>query len=142
MATRTYDPKNVLLSFANNAIQGYGPDSFIEAERESDGFTDKAGNTGEVARARSADHRGTVKVTLMQTSPYCDILSNLALADEQGLSSPMPLRLEELNGTTLLEGADAWIVKFPTVKRAKEVEVVEFTIRVGELKVFVGGMLS
>jgi hypothetical protein len=142
MATRTYDPKNVVLSFAGTPIQGYGPDTFIEAERDADGYTDVAGTSGEVARAKSNDHRGSIKLTLLMTSPYVDKLSTLALADEQTGSGVAPVELKELNGTTLVSGTDGWIKKFPAVKRAKEVETVEFEIRVGEMKVFVGGMLS
>src|SRR4029077_4459958 len=69
-------------------------------------------------------------------------LSNLALADEQTGAGVAPVELKELNGTTLIAGTDAWIKKFPAMKRSKEVDTVEFEIRVGEMKVFIGGMLN
>lgn len=141
MATKTYDPAKVLVSFAGQLITGIAPDTFISAERNEDGFTLVVGAGGEATRSQSRNRSGTVTLTLMASSQANDILSAQAAADELAGTGVAALFIKELNGTTRAMAASAWIKKLPTVERAREAGTVEWTFECEALDLTVGGLL-
>lgn len=141
MATRTYDPKLVILTFGNINVTGYFKGTFIEATRAEDNFKGMTGASGETARSKMNDRRGTVKCTLMATSQTNDFLSAVATVDEQTAAGQAPLQMKDLNGTLFLHATSAWVQKWPDVKKAEEVEGVEWIFECAELDVFIGGLL-
>lgn len=141
MATKTYDPAKVLVSFAGQVITGFAPDTFISAERNEDGFTLVVGAGGEATRSRSRNKSGTVTLTLMASSQSNDILSAVALADELSGTGVSPLFVKEFNGTTLVMAQNAWIKKLPTMERAKEAGTVEWVFECEAVDLLLGGLL-
>lgn len=142
MATRTYNPLNIIGTFKGHHIRGYGPDTFVIAERQEDAFSDIVGCDGEVTRVQSNDKRGTVTWTLMPESDSNDALSAFAVLDEESGAGKGELILKDTNGTTLFHSSDAWIVKFPRFERGKEPGPCEWVIRCAKLETFIGGSLS
>ncbi len=136
---RTYDPNKVSCTFKGNIITGYGKDSRIEAERSEDLFTTQVGCDGEFARSVSRNRMGTVKITLLATSPTNDVLSAALALDELTGAGAGELSVEDHNGTSLVRSAAAWVKKMVPLKRGKEVEENEWTLECGELEIFVGG---
>lgn len=47
---KTYNPKEVLVSFDTHSVTGYAEDSFINLEKNGDGITDVVGCDGEQIR--------------------------------------------------------------------------------------------
>lgn len=137
---KTYDPAQVVVTFLGNILTGFGPDTFITAERESDAFTDEVGADGEVARARSKDKRGTVTLTLLQTSMSNDVLSAAAAADELGGLGAGPLLVKDLNGATLVAAESAWVQKVANVEFGAELGTREWMLRCADVSVLVGGI--
>lgn len=137
--TRTYDPGEHLCSFLGVPITAFGPDTFIEAARNEDGFSIQVGAGGEVARSRNRNRSGRVTFTLLATSPENDLLANLALVDEATGEGIGPLFIKDRLGTTLLHAQNAWIVKLPDVSRGKEAGTVAWMIDCDRLEMFVGG---
>lgn len=140
-ATRTYDPAEHLVSFLGNILTAFGPDSFIEAERNEEAFTLTVGAGGEPARARNRNISGRVTITLLATSPENDLLSNAMLLDEIAGEGIGPLFLKDQGGTMVVHAESAWIVKAPAISRAKEVPVYVWIIECAKMEVFAGGTL-
>ena len=142
MSTRTYDPALNLLSFAGLNLTGaYAPDTYITAERNEDTFSLQVGASGETVRTKSNNLSGKVTVTLLARSQVNDLLSALAVADENTAAGVAPLFMKELNGTTVLAAESAWIVRQPNTERAKEAGTVEWVFECSNLQMFNGGLL-
>jgi hypothetical protein len=141
MATRTYDPAEILCSFLGNPITAWGPDTFIAATRNEDGWTVTVGAGGEEARTRNRNRSGKVTITLLASSPENDILSAAAELDEQSGEGVGPLFIKDRLGTSLVHAENAWIMKKPDLGRAKALGVVEWVIETGRLETFAGGSL-
>jgi len=139
---KTYDPGQVIVSFAGVILHGIAPDTFVTVERDEDGWMKTAGADGEVARTRNRNRMGRVTATLLQSSSSNDELSALAILDELSASGSGPLIVRDLNGTTLCAAENAWIVKFANAEFAKEHGNREWMFDCDKLEMFVGGALS
>lgn len=137
---KNYDPGRIIVVFNGVQLTGFA-DDLVEITRNTDAFSDEAGPQGDTVRIRSRDRRGNVNVTLQQASPSNDILSTFASTDESAGTAYGPVMVKDLNGTTLAEGANAWIVKIPDSKFAAAHGTRVWSIRVAELKLLVGGSL-
>ncbi len=141
MSVRTYDPAQFLFSFAGVPLTAYAPDTFIKVERDEDSFSKQTGATGEVTRSKSNNRGGKVTLTLMSHSQDNDALSAIQAADELSGTGVAPLQGKELNGTTVVSAANAWIQKPPAVERGKESGTTEWTFDCAVIEVFNGGLL-
>lgn len=118
----TLDPLAIIVSFGSANIAGFMEGTYVEASRDKDAFTKKVGATGDVARIRQRDISGSIKLTLMQTSPSNTVLANYALSGENfGIPLPaiqpdvFPFMITDLLGSTVLHAPSAWIRKFTNV---------------------------
>jgi len=135
----SYDPSQVVVTFAGAALHGFADGAFIKAERHEDAFMLQVGADGEAARARNRNRSGSATLTLQQTSVSNDALSGLAALDEAGGAGTGPLLVKDLNGSTLLLAPVAWIKKLAAVEYGKELGHREWTFETGEFVIFVGG---
>lgn len=140
-APAVLDPSQYTLSVAGFNITGYGPGTFITVTRDEESFRDQAGADGEVARIRNKDKRGTIKVSLMQTSASNDILAALAAADDIGGagSGSVLLKDNSPSGRMIIQSETGWVKKQPEVQLGDEVQIREWEIRCSRLEMFVGG---
>jgi hypothetical protein len=139
MATKTYNAKKVLISFAGKTLTGVLDGSFVKVSRNNDSFMLAIGSDGEAARAANADKSGTVTVTLMQTSPSNDDLSNLMSTDELTNTGTGALFVKDASGRTLVSAVDAWIRKPADVEFAREITGREWVFETGNLEIFNAG---
>ena len=139
MATKTYNAKKVLISFAGKTLTGTLDGSFVKVSRNNDSFMLAIGSDGEAARAANADKSGTVTVTLMQTSPSNDDLSNLMNADELTNTGTGALFVKDASGRTLVSAVEAWIRKPADVEFAREITGREWVFETGNLEIFNAG---
>lgn len=139
MATVNYHPDKVILSFKHVLITGYANDTFISVERTEDGFSEYVGTLGDVCRTRNLNRTGTVTLTLMMSAPSNDLLTAIALHDEQTGYGTGPLLLKDLNGTTVCSASQAWIRKLPTIERGKEAGTIQWVIACADLVIRAGG---
>lgn len=142
MALKTYDPKLVILTVGGVPISGFADGTFISAMRSNDSFTKVSGADGIVTRAKSNDKSGEITITLQQSSPSNDVLNGFAQLDERANAGIVPVTIKELNGTTLLFGAEAWVRKPADTEYGKEVSNREWTIDVAELEYNIGGIIA
>jgi hypothetical protein len=131
----------VRVIFAGIPITGFGDGTYITAARRNPTWTMVSGADGETARSKSNDKSGSVVFTLLQTSASNDLLSAKALLDELSGNGVGAILIQDLFGTTLLQGETAFIEKPADVTLSKEVEGREWTLLVDRLNMTVGGSL-
>ena len=135
----TQSPDRIIASWNNINITGYADDTFIEIERDEDGFTFMTGALGDTTRVRSLNRSGKVTFTLMALAPVNDLLADAAQEDEDTGEGYGPLQIVDLNGTMLVSAANAWISKRPKIERAREATTVQWVLQCADLVVFEGG---
>lgn len=136
-----YDPGRVTLSFRGIIITGFADETFIKAERDEDTFSKSVGAVGDVTRIRNRNKSGSVTVTLMAGAVTNDLLSAVALEDEVSGTGVGPLMVKDLNGTTMVTSAVAWIRRQANVERGTEDSNVEWVLDCEKLEMKVGGFL-
>ncbi len=138
----TYDPNQHMISFGAIVLDsGFGPDTFITVNRESPAWEDEAGVNGNVQRSKINDDRGTVEITMQQTSKKNDQLTahyQLDRATPGGIGAK-PFLLLDLNGTTKIFTEEAWLSESPPVERARVAGVSVWKIRLAKIVELHGG---
>ncbi len=120
MAVKTYDPKQVIVTFGGVPISGFADGTFISVSPNNDRFTKAVGADGEVARSKSVDYSHEVTLTLLQTALSNAYLTGILTADQLTNEGKLPLSITDLSGTTLMLWPEAWIRVEPDVEFAKE----------------------
>jgi hypothetical protein len=147
MATfKNYDPGRVVVVVNGVQIQGFGEGTFVKVSRKTPSFSTKVGAGGDVVRTKSRDRRGTIEITLMQSSPSNDYLSGLCVTDElvdQGVGAVGPALVKELNGTTVMGGTSSWVTQPADAEYAADSGMRTWVIEVATLApAFVGGLTA
>jgi hypothetical protein len=137
--TREYDPGQIIFNVGGRDVSGYAAGTFVEVERNKDGFTLVVGSDGENTRVKSQDRSGTFKCTLQQSSPLNDYFSSLATQDELSSNAVVPILLKDANGTTIAQAKQGWVKKKASSSFADAVENREWTFETGNLSYEVGG---
>lgn len=139
MGTKAMDPAMCVFTLAGIEIKGWAEGTKLMATFP-ELFTMKVGLDGEVARGKTNNKTSLWKLSLMETSESNDVLSTLFLADDGApAGTVVPLFYKNLNGTTLITAASAWIVGWPEMGVEGEPGAREWTIQCGETIVFIGG---
>lgn len=139
----TYDPAHVTGVFAGQLFVGLADGTFFNVARDEDAFSKNVGSDGRVIRTRNRNRAGSVTVTLQQSSPMNDVLSAIALADEQGGAGVFPFFLKDGGGTTLVTAPNAWIRKLPDGTFSKIAEDNrEWILDCDEVVMHVGGLIT
>lgn len=141
--TKIYDFDQVSLILGKILVDSgaLDPDNGILVEYDSDRFVDVVGAGGEVARSKTNDARANVTFNLLQTSDSNDLLSiehDLDLISPGGVGV-FPLMINDRNGRTILVAEKAWILRSPNIALNSAPGFIEWIIRVGNLKPFIGG---
>jgi hypothetical protein len=92
-----------------------------------------------VARRVTNDRRGTITLSLLQTSRSNLVLSTLAVADELSGNVVFPVVIKDQRGNDLHIAASAWIRKMPRTEYRAGVAMRAWELRTNYLNMFVGG---
>lgn len=138
---KNYSPSLVTMSFRDINVVGIAESTFVEVERNEDGFSTQAGANGDVTRTRNLNRTGKVTITLQQASPTNDLLTSAYRLDELTGSGYGAIQIKDLSGTAVCEATHAWILKLPKMERAKESGSVIWVFECADLKLYVGGNL-
>lgn len=136
---QVYSPDQVIVTFGSIIIRGYANDTFVEVERDEDGFTKYTGALGDVARSKNLNLGGSLTITLMAVSPTNDDLHALALLDELDGDAYATLQVTDLSGNMFCNAEIAWIKKMPKIERAKESGTVQWVFDCAAIDVRAGG---
>lgn len=126
---KTYDVKNVSV-IVNGVYLTDFSETPVEIEKDEDGYTTKVGAMGDVARAKTNNPLGTIKVTLLQTSPYVAYLDRLATS-----GALFPISVINAGDPKETASATEAFVKKPASRTyGPEIEDREFEIQALDLK--------
>lgn len=120
-------------------IEGFAPDTAIEATRTTEAYRRVTGSGGASARASSGDRGGTVTFTLLQTSKTNAALTAFAVLDEQNGDGVGPLLIKDLGGNDVILAEAAWIQKRPDAMYGNTVQNRVWVLEADNLEILVGG---
>lgn len=129
---KVYDPDQVLIYFGGAIIQGFADGEFITVEQMTEGFQEVIGTDGEVARSKTNDHRVKIVLKLMQTSSsnaFLSALHNVDLYTPNG-AGVTTFSMQYLQGGTICQGNQAWIVKYPDASSDRTAKSREWEIHI------------
>jgi hypothetical protein len=110
---KNYDAAALSIIFKGHLVTGIQQGTFLTAARDQDSWFGHAGGDGEQTRARNNNRAGKVTIITTQSSPSNAVLSAYQLLDERVGGGVGPLLVKDPNGTTLIESAQAYILKPP-----------------------------
>ncbi len=134
-----YDPRLVTASWGAIMFYGYANDSMIKATRNQDSSKYVPGGHGDGTRVSMTDRSGKFTIRLLAQSPCNDLVSAALIADELFGASVAPFFVKDLQGTTLIEATDTWILKPAEVDFSTDAGEREWTFECHEMLVFGGG---
>ena len=137
-----YDPNEVSIVVCGIPIEGgFADGTFIEVDQDANDFDDIVGTDGDVTRSKTNDRRGTITITLMQSSESNALLSALSNVDRSKSNGAGvgPLLIKDNQGTTFFAGEHSWIQKPPAAAFGKTAGPRAWLVRVADLERFDGG---
>lgn len=137
-----YAPQDIAITVGGLVIEGYAPDSFISIEQVEDTFSMAQGADGYATRARTSNRNATATITLLASSPSNDVLTAAYNKDVKA-GVAVSFQLVDLNGTTLVRAAKAWVRRLPTVEFGSGADNTrEWALDLFEADISVGGATS
>ena len=142
MTFKNYNPQLIIASFNGVVLQGFADGTHLRIERSEDVYSTVVGTGGDVTRVRNHNKTGMVTFTLMAESISNSQLQALQLVDEATGLGRGSLYIEDLNGTILVDAAQAWIMKSPDSEYSKEsAGNREWRIQCAELSMLLSGAI-
>lgn len=138
----TWDASQLAMSLGAILIDsGFGENSIAKFEPEDPRWGVHKGADGSVTRYKILAKVAKLTITMGQSSVINDLLSAQAQTDHAtpggaGLSA---FQLKDLNGTTLVTAAHAFISGFPSGEWSNEVKEREWELTLMDAEVFYGG---
>jgi hypothetical protein len=139
---RTYDPKQVIVSFGGVQLVGYAKGEFTASEMNEDAYTVEVGSGGNVTRVRSRNVTGTVTITLLRESPSNTYLQTKRELDKKFNLGTGTLQILNINGDELALAPVAWIKKDPKQVNSDTASPREWVFECEELILEAAGALS
>jgi len=136
---KVYDASKLIVVFGAFSISEFSDNDFLTISRDGDSFRDISGVEGEVARFKTRDQRGTIKINLMQTSSAHLKLSAIAQSDEILGKGVLPIFIKDGNGKNLYFSPESWLLSFPEITFGKELRFWQWRVRCKILISFTGG---
>ena len=133
MAIACYDPDRITLIIVGiPVLSGFSEDSMIKVSERQEGFGVKVGVLGEVTRYKMLNKVQKLTLSTQYGAKINDVLSALYNLDQSQSNGAGvgPTSIVDLNGTSILFGADSWISKAPQIEHGKEPKELEWEITV------------
>ena len=138
----TYIPKDIVLVVGVVPVTGFADGTFINVEQVNDETTFHYGIDG-VSRSISGDGAYRITFTLRQSSLSNDALTLMFKTDRQTKGIvPVPLTIQDLNGTSKLASPSIGLERYPAQPFAKEISPREWSVIATDCVFNVGGALT
>lgn len=128
---KTYNPKEVIISFGNHMVTGYAEDSFVTIDPNGDGVTKKVGCDGEIVRSVSPDDTYVIKLSVLHTSATNSFLQNKFNQDVKTGDGMFPVLIKDLKGGMVFSTDAAWPTKPASRGFGKEASNREWELATG-----------
>jgi|FreactcultuFSWF8_1027224.scaffolds.fasta_scaffold05942_2 hypothetical protein len=128
---KSFDPRRVMLIIGSHRVSGFMEGEPLTGEPMADGSTSVAGMDGDVARAMNTDPRWTFTANLLQSSDSNDVLSAIYQLDKAtNGNGVVPFLLQDNNGTTIISGAQCWVLRPANISYGSTITGRAWTIHV------------
>ena len=129
-----YNSKQVSISMGGITLSGFGDDSMVSIEWDTDLTTDTVGVDGEVTASKTNDYRATATVMLKESSASNAILAGFYESRRLGGDAigVVPFAMEDSISGERVIAAEAWVLKAPNTEKGKEASDREWTIRLAD----------
>lgn len=141
-----YSPEDVVMIISNDifgthTISGTADGTFISYERSVDRATLYVGSDLSSARVLRRNKSGTVSLTLHQSAESNDVLSMIALRDEEAHDNSylFSVTIKDLSGRSVFFAPEAFIGNDPTTSYSTDLETRDWTITVTSVERHTGG---
>lgn len=141
-----YSPEDVVMIISNDifgthTISGTADGTFISYERSVDRATLYVGSDLSSARVLRRNKSGTVSLTLHQSAESNDVLSMIALRDEETHDNSylFSVTIKDLSGRSVFFAPEAFIGNDPTTSYSTDLETRDWTITVTSVERHTGG---
>lgn len=114
---KTYDPKDVIVTYGGREITGFDDDSIISIEASDNIWTSSVGAKGEVSRSRNhASNLANVELSLKQTSKESNgYLTSCKEYDKRTGRGAKALSVKEKRTGAVFRSPAAWISEEPSM---------------------------
>jgi len=128
---RLYDPAKVVTMVNGDYVTGWGDGNFIRAERYEDQYAIKVGATGASARTTNNNQSGSIKIVILQTSPWAKKFRELEKSRD---TFPVVCIDNNEDGDDGFTAEQAWVKKAAPFSRGdKDAENMEVEIETNRL---------
>lgn len=135
---KKYNPKKINGNWNGIQFLGYMDGTFVEAEYAEDQMTTHVGSQGDVTYILNANQLATVTITLIQGSPTNQQLSNLVPSATRNVVPTGAFSLTDLNGATVISGANAAIRKTAKIEFGKNLTGRQWVFVIPQATIVVG----
>lgn len=125
MSVNTYSPNDLKLIMGGYTLAGW--DNMTIA-RTSTSFITIRGIRGKHTRVPSNDTSCTITISLIQTSPSNDVLSQVHGLDIENGTGRLEILLKDLSGRSVFNTNEGYIVGYPEVTYSAGIEYRTWTI--------------
>ncbi len=140
MTVRYFDPKDFEIIFQGVVVGDFAQD-FVEAKFTRPLYRLVRGVDGDTTRVRTGNRSGTIKVSLLQSSPSNNTFSNFVLVDElSGFTNLGPLLCRDKVGGTLMLATACFIENIPPISFGITAKVRTWTFVCDNLIMYLGGL--
>lgn len=133
-----FDPKLTHLVWAGISFVGF-TDDMIEVTQDAPDWTLISGPDKQYVRTLNPDTMAKMVVSLQAESPTNDQLSTRRYLDRTTMLGYGPVSLTNLNSTSLVKGAQAFLEGPPAIGIKRDPEARVWTIIIPDAYIFAGG---
>jgi len=123
----TFDPKDLIITLAGAKIKGYA-ETMVAISRPDPMWNSQVGAEGDTMRVKTNNRTTDVTITLQQSSPSINVMSDIATRDYDNSDSAFHLKID-YNGKMLLQANSCYIEKKPDATWGNTPQDREFLIK-------------
>ncbi len=138
MTLRTFDPKELSVTFGEFIMKGFS-DDVVSIAFDDPSWELVVGADGEGARVKSNSNAATITITLQQVSPSNDDLSGIWLLDKISNAGIRPFFAKDNLGTSIWTAPTAFIEQIPEAGYSKTQNDRVWILKTDNLIPFLGG---
>ncbi len=124
MTTRTYRPEDVNISLGTYRITGF---TEVRIAQNAKAFRHESGLRGKVTRVKTRDRSGSVVISMQQTSPDNDLLSQIVSQDEVSQTGRFNLTIIDTSGQSSIILQQGYFDGYPDMGFSTEGQTRDWT---------------
>lgn len=129
MAIRTYDAKQVVITWGGVQLSGFPEGTFITIDKPDENVTRKVGADAFVSRSMNNNKVYDITLTLEGTSPSNDYISLTRSLDDATGAGSLPFLMTDLSGSTVFFSESTWVSQDASREFGREISEVAWNFQ-------------